>query len=34
MFKIYLGDCIVKDSQDVINNNMIHILLPEFLASL
>jgi hypothetical protein len=33
-FKVSLGDCIVKESQDVINNDWIHILLPEFIASL
>jgi len=33
-FRVSLGDCIVKESQDVVNNDWIHILLPEFIASL
>jgi hypothetical protein len=33
-FRVSLGDCIVKESQDVINNDCIHFLLPEFIASL
>jgi hypothetical protein len=33
-FRISLGDFIVKESQDMINNDWIHILLPEFIASL
>lgn len=33
-FRVSLGDCIVKESKDVINNELINILLPEFIASL
>ncbi len=33
-FRVSLSDCIVKESQDVINNDWIHYLLPEFKASL
>ena len=33
-FKVALGDCIVKESLDVIENGHIYLLLPEFIASL
>ena len=33
-FKISLSDCIFKESQELINDDMIHVLLPEFIASL
>lgn len=33
-FKISLGDCIVKESQDVIENDQIYLLLPEFISCL
>jgi hypothetical protein len=33
-FRVSLGDCIVKESQDVIDNDWLNALLPEFIASL